>query len=178
MTGVTAVAILASGVVALHRNYMLTDFATWHNSWTFRDPGVPWGMTVGAFAAGNGEPAVAYFHWAEDPDVTLRAMPSWISEDRMHRGYILVESERVDLISERLQLFVAADDGRPVRISLDKQDARKYFGVENTEFVNAEGFLRFWRLLQEKYLKEWDGGQLRTSDRLEVGKNDYTHDSG
>lgn len=126
----------------------------WHNSWHFRDPGVPWAMTVGAYAVGNGPPAVAYFYWTEDPDVTMYARPPWVSEDYVLQGYVLVENKRVDLVTGRLKLFVAADDGKPVCITLNKQDARKYFGAENTEFVDAEGFLRFWNLVQEEYLQK------------------------
>lgn len=148
-----AVAIWAIGLsvlLALYRRHTLSKRSIWWNVLQFPGAEGP-AFLVGAFAVGGHEPTVGYCVRVDDPTIRMPAQPSWWKNDGS--GYIFVENRRVPHLTGRLQLFVAVDDEKPTCVMLDREDAEKYFGIENTEFINAERGLSFWNdVLQKKYL--------------------------
>ncbi|NLS94925.1 MAG: hypothetical protein GXX96_22445 [Planctomycetaceae bacterium] len=149
-----AIGAISASILVTYRDYVHHGHRGWGNEWVVRDPEVPILMAVYASAVNDHEPTLAYFLWADDPSITLHYPPSWWQEKWEYAGHVVhVEGKRVQRVTGRLQLFVAVNGGRPFPVILDEKDAKKYFGRDNTEFCSEEDFLRFWDLLQSKYLR-------------------------
>jgi hypothetical protein len=122
-------------------------------------------MVVGTYAVSGSNPTVAYFLWADSDETIRQYPPPWLNDDTMLNGYLTIDNKRVELVRGCLLLYVGRNNEKPIRVVLDNSDARKFFGKENTEFVNEDGFLRFWELLQNQYPEVVDVSEPAAEDR-------------
>ncbi len=123
----------------------------WSNIWVEnRLPGTPC-FFVGAYHIHGWEPTVGYFvRYDRIEDSQTNPPTKWL-EDRVG-GRVFVNGREVFHRPGTFQLFVDDGRGQPVRIILDRADARHYFGSDNVVFVNYEGFADFWDdVLMTKY---------------------------
>ena len=139
-------------------------YSAWENTVNEASAERP-GFVVGTKSIHDWEPTVGYFVRFDRYDNLEQRRIKWLK----HEGWqARVNGSAIPHRYGEFQLFVDDGSGCPTRVSLDAEDARKYFGRKNRVFVDYESCAKFWdEVLVDKYLVKGELGSGRTG----VGAN-------
>lgn len=104
---------------------------------------------AGGFSINDWEPTIGYFVRLDRKSQSEETGISWLNCDCWR---VRVNGRRVPHLRRKFQLFVDDGSGCPVRVILDRADARKYFDPDNVFFDHWEAGDEFWNeIILKKY---------------------------